>query len=285
MQDDLTKLIDAYALQRHDSTTVATHFLKYCTRYRFPQSILSDQGTEFTSQTFKQVDKLLSIKHKLTSPYHPQTNGSLERTHLTLKDYFKCYVNKDANNWDEFLNFAVYSYNTKIHKSTQKTPYELVFGQQSKIPNFVAHPRMKPTYSDLATDLSNKLKIIRETARENQMKSKEKSKQYYDKTHNRTYSFKENDLVLVYNAQAKAKHKSLQPNYKGPYKIVQIHDNQNATLQISPSKLRTYHFNLLKPCIVPGHTSGDDQHDDPPIYPLSPYDPGPGPSGLQHSSN
>lgn len=282
LQDDLTKLIDAYALPTHDATTVATYFLKYCTRYGFPQSVLSDQGTEFTSQTFKQVDKLLSIRHKLSSPYHPQTNGSLERTHLTLKDYFKCYVNKDLNNWDEFLNFAVYSYNTSIHKSTQKPPYELVFGQQAIIPNFLMHPRHKPTYSDLATDLTNKLKIIRETARENQNKAKEKSKIYYDKTHNRTYTFKENDLVLLRDVQAKAKHKTLQPNYKGPYKIVQIHDNQNATLQVTPTKLRTYHFNLLKPYIVPGHTQESDHQDaNSPVNP-SIYDPGPSTSGLQH---
>lgn len=214
LQDDLTKLIDAYAMPTHDAQTVAIHFLEFCTRYGFPQSALSDQGTEFTSQTFKQVNRMLSIKQKQTSPYHPQTNGSLERTHLTLKDYFRCYLSKDTDNtWDRFLNFAVYSYNTSTHKATQKTPYELVFGQQARMP-LITNPRNKPTYSDLANDLSTKLKIIRKTARENQIKSKEKSKEYYDQTHHRTYNFQEGDIVLLCDKQAKAKNKVLQPNFK-----------------------------------------------------------------------
>lgn len=162
----------------------------------------------------------MSIKHKLTSPYQ---------------------VNKHWNNWDEFQNVAIYSYNTSFHKSTQKTPYELVFGQQPKVPNFLNNPPNETNYSDLTTDLSYKLKIIRKTARETQIQAKEKSKQYYNKTHNTTYDLKEDDLVLLYDAQAKDKYKTLKPNYKGPYKIkfMQVHANQNATLQISPTNLHT----------------------------------------------
>lgn len=278
LQDDLTKLIDAYALPTHDAQTVAIHFLKFCTRYGFPLSILSDQGSEFTSQTFRQVNKLLSINQKVSSPYHPQTNGSLERTHLTLKDYFRCYTNKDSNNWDEFLNFAVYSYNTSLHKSTQKSPYELVFGQRANVPNFIYNPRSKPTYSDLANDLSNKLKIIRETARENQILAKQKSKEYYDKSHYKTYTFKDNDMVLLYDAQSKAKNKTLNPNYKGPYKIAQVHDNQTATLHISPTKLRTYHLNLLKPYVVSGESPIRNGDPIPPTSSLPDNNNDPGPS-------
>lgn len=102
-------------MQEHCANTVAIHFLKFCTQLGFLEFILSDQGREFTSATFKEFNKLMSISHKLASPYHPQTNGAVERTHLTLKDYFKCYVSKNNDDWDEYLNFAVYSYNTHIH--------------------------------------------------------------------------------------------------------------------------------------------------------------------------
>lgn len=164
----------------------------------------------------------MTVKHKFTSPDHPQSNGSLERTHLTLKDYFKCNVNKDQNNWDKFLNFAIYNYNTSIYKSTQKTRYELVFGQRAKIPNFLNTPQNKPNYSYLANDLATKLQIIRETAKENPIGGKEKSRQYYDKSHNRTF----NGNDEAYDAKSKAKMKKLSQNYKGPYKIIQIHNNK-----------------------------------------------------------
>lgn len=115
---------------------------------------------------------------------------------------------------------------------------------------FVSNPRIKPTYSDLSHDLSTKLRIIRETAKENQLKAKNKFKECYDKSHNRTYDFNENSMVLLYDSQSKAKKKSLRSSYNGPYKIVQVHDNQTATLQIASTKLQTYHFNLIKTYIV-----------------------------------
>lgn len=262
LQDDLTKFVQAFAMPEHNAEIVALHFLKFCTRFGFPDNILSDQGREFCSSTFKEFNKLLSIKHKLASPYHPQTNGSLERTHLTLKDYFKCYVNEDNDDWDKYLDLAVFSYNTHIHKSTSKTPYELVFGQDPNIPNSISKPKQKPTYSDLAQEINSKLQTLRKVARDNQLKSKTKSKEQYDKTHHNQSDFKENDLVLVYNSLAKNTNKKLTKNYIGPYKIIQLHDNNTASVQISQNKTKTYHFNLLKPYHVSGPLPGTSKEDD-----------------------
>lgn len=159
------------------------------------------------------------------------------------------YVSKDGNDWNEYLNFATFCYNTHIHKSTQTTPYELVFGQPSKIPNFINKPQLKPTYSDLANEIASKLQKVRETAREQQLKAKTKSKEHYDKTHHTEYKFKDNDLVLLYNKAAKNTSKQLKPEFLGPYKIIQIHNNHTASIQLTPNKIRTYHFNLLKPYV------------------------------------
>ncbi|KAL3286707.1 hypothetical protein HHI36_001202 [Cryptolaemus montrouzieri] len=87
---------------------------------------------------------------------------------------------------------------------------------------------------------------IKTAAVENQINSKEKSKAHYDKTHHRTYTFKENDKVILCDSYAKNTSKRLCKNFKGPYKIIQIHNNQTATLEIG-NKLKTYHFNQLKP--------------------------------------
>lgn len=225
--------------------------LKFCTQFGFPYSILSDQGTEFSSCTLKEIKKLLAIKHKFCSPYHPESNGALERSHLTLKDFLKCYVNRDGDNWDAFLNFAIFAYNTSIHKSTSKTPYELVFGMEPRVPTNLTKPPKQTNYSDLARDLTTKIRNIRESARNAQLVTKRKTKQQYDKTHSHQYNFKEGDLVLLHNEHAKHTSKRLKPEFLGPYEIVQIHENnRSATLKMLPSsRTRTYHFNLLKPYI------------------------------------
>lgn len=260
LQDDLTKFVQAYAMQEHNAPTVAIYFLKFCTQFGFPYTILSDQGTEFTSCTLKEVNKLLAIKHKLCSPYHPESNGALERSHLTLKDYLRCYVNKDSNNWDELLTFALFSYNTSIHKSTRKMPYELVFGQIPRLPTNLIKPSNQGTYTDLARDIQTKMKIVRETARETQISNKLASKKYYDKTHSRTYDFKVGDLVLLRNEHAKRTSKQLKPEFLGPYELIQIHDNhKSASIKLSTNKIRTYNLDLLKPYVSDGQD--DDTKD------------------------
>lgn len=86
--------------------------------------------------------------------------------------------------------------------------------------------------------------------------------------------------MLLYDAQTKAKHKTLKANFKGRYKIMQVHDNQNATLQISPTKLRTYHSNLLKP-----GNSQDDGYRNLSYVPNYPFDHVSSTPGLQSKSH
>lgn len=207
--------------------------------------------------------KLLNIKHKQSSPYHPESNGALERSHLTLKVYLKCYVNKDGNNWDEFKNFAVYAYNTSILKATAKTPYKLVFGQEPRVSTNVMKPPNKTTYSDLVRNLNTKLRHLRKTARDLQISTKQKSKAHYDRTHSRKYPLKEGGLVLLHNGQAKQTSKQLKFEYRGPYEIVQVRDtNKSASIKQSNNKIQTYHFSILKPYVADPRNKQDEEGED-----------------------
>lgn len=288
IQDDLTKFMQAYPLPEHTAETVAVHLLKYCTIFGFPTNILTDQGTEFMSKLFKEITKMLSLKHKTTSPYHPQTNGSLERTHLTLRDFIRCYIEKeDVNTWDNLVYLATHAYNTHVHKSTQEIPYTLVFGNKPRLPFDKVPSPNKKTYSNLATDIENKMKKVRQLAKENLIKSKESSKKYYDKSHRTTTKFHIGQEVLLRDMQSKATNKKLNPTYKGPFKIVQVHENSNtATLEIGKNKTKTYHYNLLKPFISDDESGEDDNH--PPIIEnndIPDIPPTPGGSSLSDNSD
>lgn len=123
-QDDLTKYSFAIPIENHEAITVAKTLTKIMLQFGIPKSILSDQGTEFMSDIIKNLTTLFKTKHIIASPYHPQSNGALERSHLTLKDYLKHYIKQDQADWDDYIEFAMFSYNTAIHKSTNYTPYE-----------------------------------------------------------------------------------------------------------------------------------------------------------------
>lgn len=57
-----------------------------------------------------------------TTAFHPQSNGSLERSHHILVEYLKCFVNSE-DNWDELMERASFLYNTSVHEGTGYTSH------------------------------------------------------------------------------------------------------------------------------------------------------------------
>lgn len=251
-QDDLTKYSFAEPLPNHESLTIAKTLTKIFTTFGIPKSILSDQGSDFMSQLMKDLTNLFKTKHISTTPYHPQSNGALERSHLTLKDYLKHYIKVEQNDWDEYVQFAMFSYNTAVHKSTKHTPYELLFGRLAYLPSSITQdPKFHYTYDDYIKSLQNKLNHSFKVARDNLIESKVKSKTYHDSKTN-SVTFKANDLVWLINKATKFnRSKKLSPNFKGPYKILEINSNKTAILEIGKKQVR-YHTNMLKPFVADG---------------------------------
>jgi len=129
LQDDLSKFVWAAPMPNHEANTVAKFFVtQFVCLHGLPQSLVTDCGTEFLSKVFKEVCQLLKIKLTSTSPYHPQSNGSLEQSHRTLAEYLRSYVNKDPQNWDTHVPFAMFCHNSTTHTSTKYQPYQLVYG-------------------------------------------------------------------------------------------------------------------------------------------------------------
>jgi hypothetical protein len=55
---------------------------------------------------------------------------ALEQAHATIKEYLKFYVSAEKDDWDEFLDRAVFSYNNAVHSATLYTPFKLMFGSK-----------------------------------------------------------------------------------------------------------------------------------------------------------
>ncbi|KAL4088779.1 hypothetical protein QTP88_023863 [Uroleucon formosanum] len=185
MQDELTRYALAVALSATGAQTVAQAFVEcFVCVYGIPKSILTDCGTNFLSDVFKQMCKLLDIEKSQTTPFHPQTNGFLERSHKTLKTYLRSFVDKD-NEWDQLLCYAMYCYNSTIHTSTNYTPYELVFGHKPTIPAILSR-KVEPQYNydHYVFDLKRNMQQAHEIARNNLINKKESNKRNYDKTMN-----------------------------------------------------------------------------------------------------
>ena len=89
----------------------------------FPNDIISDHGPQFVSKFWKHLLEILKISCKLSSSYHPQTDGQSERTNQTLEQYLRCFINYQQDDWVDFLHMAEFAYNNTIHSSTGYTPF------------------------------------------------------------------------------------------------------------------------------------------------------------------
>ena len=78
--------------------------------------------------------KRFRIKQFRTTAFHPQSNGSLERSHHVLGEYLKQFAAKNSE-WDDWLELAMFCYNTSVHEGTKCTPYELVVGKLAREPS------------------------------------------------------------------------------------------------------------------------------------------------------
>ena len=112
-QDELSKFTLAIPIVQQDTPTVAKVFVEQIVlKFGIPQTLLTDQGSNFLSELFANTCKLLRIKRIKTSAYHPQTNGALERTHRVLVEYLRCYILENQTDWDKWIPYATFVFNT-----------------------------------------------------------------------------------------------------------------------------------------------------------------------------
>ena len=141
-----------------DRFTKMTHFLP-CTKtinsqetadlvmrevfrhHGLPDDIISDRGPQFISTFWKHLFGLLQIDCKLSSSYHPETDGQTERTNQTVEQYLRCFINYQQDDWVDYLHFAEFSYNNSVHSSTKITPFFANTGVHPRW-TILDHPRI-----------------------------------------------------------------------------------------------------------------------------------------------
>ena len=125
--DRLSKMVHIIpTVESLDALGFARHFRDWILRlHGMPGSVLSDRGPQFNNLFWKEVNALTGMKRKLSSAYHPQTDGQTERTNRTLEEMLRAYVQPDQNDWDEHLACAEFAINNSWQESVKNTPFFL----------------------------------------------------------------------------------------------------------------------------------------------------------------
>ena len=246
-QDHLTKFSKAIPLPNQEARTIAEAFVtRIISEHGIPDKILTDQGSNFVGEVFKNTCKLLKITKIQTTAYHPESNGALERSHRTLVEYLRHYIDGDQTDWDAWLPYAMFTYNTTPHTATGYTPHELVYGQQAELPTALRFaPNPTYNYDDYAQEAKERLRAANETARENLRDAKIRSKVTYDKK-TKEIQFNEGDKVLLYDESVRrGRSKKLDSKWEGPYTIIEKKSKVNVVIK-KGRKTLTVHTNRIK---------------------------------------
>lgn len=124
MQCDLSKYIIVVPIPDKSALTIARAVVENCILIYGPMTaIRTDQGTEYKG-VFDSICTLLQINHSLATAYHPQTLGALERNHRCLNEYLRIFINELKDNWDSWLQYYCFSYNTTPNSDHNFTPFE-----------------------------------------------------------------------------------------------------------------------------------------------------------------
>ena len=101
--------------------------------HELPKSVISDRGLQFVAGLMKELDKMLGIETKLSTAYHPETDGQMERTNQELEQYLRMYVNHRQNNWAKWLATAEFAFNNKVHAATKMSPFQINYRREPRM--------------------------------------------------------------------------------------------------------------------------------------------------------
>jgi transposase InsO family protein len=105
----------------------------YC-QYGAFRELLSDNGTNLNSKMIAYYLKRVKVKHRTTTPYHPQTNGKVERLNGMLGQILtKQLIDQPIVLWDEYLAAALFATRIRAHSVTGMSPYKLVYGLEPRL--------------------------------------------------------------------------------------------------------------------------------------------------------
>ena len=229
-------------------------------RFGLPDSIISDRGPQFAARSFRELLKLLGITSKLSTAFHPQTDGTTERFNQEIEAYLAIYCSGNPENWSNMLPTLEFTHNNRRHADRTLTSFELMFGTPPlAIPTSFSHtkfPDTKERLEGLARGRTEAL-AAHELARRRML----------GRVQGKGPTFLKGDRVWLDSRNLKLKYESkkIAPKRQGPFLIKEVLGPITYRLEL-PKQWKihdVFHASLLSP-YVETETYGENFPQPPP---------------------
>eukprot|EP00253_Pinus_taeda_P011024 PITA_11024 len=207
--DYMTKWVEAKALIKANEESVLTFlFEEIFIRFGLPRELVTDGRPPFNSHGFKDTLQKYHIKHRMTTPYHPQSNGQVERTNRVIEAILTKTIKENRRDWFQRLPEALWAYRTTWKNTTGFSPYELVFARLQQL-----------------QELDEKrLDAIHQTTMIQQQRTR-----WHDKTIKQK-QFQKGNWALLYDSRFDNFQGKLRTRWLGPYEIDVVFPNGTVRL-------------------------------------------------------
>ncbi|CAG2251645.1 unnamed protein product [Mytilus edulis] len=254
ISDYYTKWTESHPMPNMEATTVANILMtEVISRFGVPTIIHSDQGSQFESHLFKEMCKLLQIEKTRTTPYHPKSDGMVERFNKTLATMLTGYVNEYHSNWDVLLPYVMMAYRSSQHETTGYTPNRLMLGREVstpldliyKLPSQVKAIPQNQWAWELQEHMEEAHQIVQRHVSGQMLRQK--------KNHDKNVSwakFEPGNMVYVYFP---LRTPGLSPKFtnqwRGPYKVIKINSSVTYTVNCGRKGAgQVIHVDRMRPC-------------------------------------
>lgn len=198
-------------------TTAESFIEKVILVHGTPSQVTSDNGTNFTSGLFKELNKKLKTDQITTTPYHPRSN-IIERVHRTMNAYLRAFAQQIPKIWNRLLPTAAFSLNNTVHSTTGFTPHHLLYGYEMRMPEMLLRKKPLYNYDNYVDLLQCEMHDAWSLAREKLQNRKVANKNQYDKKLN-PITFAVGDLVLL---KKETKTNKFEEVWNGPYIVEEV---------------------------------------------------------------
>jgi len=216
-----------------------------------PESLVSDRGSIFTSQFWKSLAKLLGVEPRLSTAFHPQTDGQTEHMNQTIEQYLRMYCNYQQDDWVKHLPIAEFAYNNAIQSSTHCSPFYANYGHHPQFDvNLRSSPTSVPANVPAAKQLAEQIHSLHDTLVENVKAAQNDQARYYDANHKRV-EFNVGDKVWLHSTHIRTQRPSKKLDWKrlGPFPVLKRVGLQSYRLQL-PHSMKVhpvFHVVFLEP--------------------------------------
>lgn len=227
--DYATRWVVAKPVKTVSDETIASFLYGLIIQYGSPYELISDRAKVNLSKSIKNFESKNRIKHLASTPYHPQTNGMVERMHSMLGHALTTLTNGKSERWDEYLPQTLFALRTRTHAVTKYSPFYLLYGVHPRLPGDTDPPRSDMMPLDEVERMEERNEFVARNMDElglargaAYLRSKAQAERIIRK-HNldensSDYYFKPGDWVKMKNHN----YSKFEYDWKGPYMIDQI---------------------------------------------------------------